>query len=102
MSRLDSLLEAYRRTAPERNLSFLESRVHARLKDASANPGLLGVLAEGFAHRPIRFAAVALAFFMGTGLGMFPDTSTAPSSSEFAVFSEDAPYLPSTLLGRHD
>jgi hypothetical protein len=101
MSRLDTHLERYKCATPTKNLACLEVQVQARLSNTVRSQGFIAFLSEGFSQMPTRFAALALALVMGMGFGMMPSHS-AVAQNEFRIFSGDAPYLPSTLLSRHE
>lgn len=94
---IDELLSLYVQARPQKNLNFLESHVHARLQQRHKPFGFTEVLGTGFSQLPLRFAAIAVALTVSTGLGLMP-LDTSITKSDFIVSSYQSPYLPSVLL----
>ena len=101
---IDALINDLKSEPLNRDLSSLEAEVWERI-DARNSTGFVGtpaaVTTNGrfFATPAVsRTAAVALAIAIGLVVGLFG--APAPSSSgDLSVFSVDAPYAPSGILG---
>ena len=102
--KLDALIDGLKSQPLDRDLTNLEPEVWARI-DARKRPGFqatpAAVTADGrisAAPALSRTAAVALALAIGLVVGLFGGPGSSPAN-DFSVFSIDAPYAPSGLLG---
>ena len=100
---LDALIKDLKAAPLDRDLHNLEAEVWERIdaRDPAGHPASPAAIATDgrlFATPAVsRTAAVALAVAIGLLVGLFGAPSQS-SSSDFSVFSVDAPYAPSGIL----
>lgn len=95
---LDAKLAALKAASPDRDLRSLEPDVWSRVDDARAHrpaDGLSGAIAI---PRQARGAVFGFALAIGFAVGILGAGQSAVVD-DFSVFSADAPFAPSTLLG---
>lgn len=100
---IEALIKDLKETRLDRDLHNLEAEVWERIdaRNPAGHPASLAAIATDgrlFATPAVsRTAAIALAVAIGLLVGLFGAPSQS-SSSDFSVFSVDAPYGPSGIL----
>lgn len=99
----DALRELATRPAPELSASFergVWQVIHSRGRDAAGRGSVLDTLFGAIMHPGWAASAAAVAIFVSATFeaAQAPVAHASASSSDLAVFSADAPTLPSSIL----